>query len=274
MVELYKVLTHDYRSPIQGGEPVFDGKLPFELPMVEVDRGQEECAAGWNACRSPEGALTIAGLWPNGRPSRLYRVVVDGEVIERGSKCRFATGTLAEEMDPTETIRKLHAPFGEHLEGIVKEVLAWREALARPGRDRELVKEGLQKALDIRGLKRTLREYSSARAVWAGWAARDAWDDARTVRDAWNAWDVLAVWDARAARDVRDALTVWDARAVWTVWAAEEARDARDALTVWDASARGWIKRDLTTGLRDAYKAGLGFAMPTGENELGWTMDL
>jgi hypothetical protein len=37
----------------------------------------------------------------------------------------------------------------------------------------------------------------------------------------------------------------------------------------------GWISHHhdlLTTGIRDAYQHGLGIAVPTGENELGWAM--
>lgn len=65
-------------------------------------------------------------------------------------------------------------------------------------------------------------------------------------------------WDARAARDA------WAARAAWA------------ALTVEYAAPQEWTKDDpllLTTGIRDAYLLGLGIALPTGPNELGWAMD-
>jgi hypothetical protein len=42
------------------------------------------------------------------------------------------------------------------------------------------------------------------------------------------------------------------------------------------AALNGWIDHDpllLTTGLRDAYAAGLGIALPTGPGTLGWAMD-
>ena len=82
----FKVFTSDLRSPLQGGPPVWDGTLPYSLPEVEVDRGQGECAAGWNACREATTALRIAGLWPDGRPSRLFHVETTAEVVERGDK--------------------------------------------------------------------------------------------------------------------------------------------------------------------------------------------
>jgi hypothetical protein len=99
----------------------------------------------------------------------------------------------------------------------------------------------------------------------AAMAARDAWD-ARAARDAWvarAAWVTRAAWVARVARDARDA------RDAWAAW------DARDARTVFYASRMGWIERPadlLTAGIRDAYAAGLGIAIPTGPNELGWAM--
>jgi len=70
----YKVFTHDLRPPVQGGAPVWTGQLPYDLPEVAVDTSGDECASGWNACSTPEDALRIAGLWPDGRPSRLFRI--------------------------------------------------------------------------------------------------------------------------------------------------------------------------------------------------------
>ena len=72
MMRAYKAFTHDLRSPIQGGEPIWTGELPFSLPRVAVDKGEADCAAGWNACRSPQTAVKIAGLWPNGWPVRVF----------------------------------------------------------------------------------------------------------------------------------------------------------------------------------------------------------
>lgn len=63
------------------------------------------------------------------------------------------------------------------------------------------------------------------------------------------------------------ARAAWDARA---------ARDARAALTVDFSSRNKWVDFDplrLSLGLRDAYHNGLGIALPTGPDTLGWAMD-
>ena len=38
----YKILTHDLRPPVRGGQPLFTGSLPVTLGPVEVDTGPEE----------------------------------------------------------------------------------------------------------------------------------------------------------------------------------------------------------------------------------------
>jgi hypothetical protein len=46
-------------------------------------------------------------------------------------------------------------------------------------------------------------------------------------------------------------------------------------LTLGFASRQGWVKDDamlLSRGLRDAYACGLELAIPTGLNELGWSV--
>ena len=43
----YRCFTHDLRSPVQGGDPIWDGRLPYDLPVVTVDTSQAECGAGW-----------------------------------------------------------------------------------------------------------------------------------------------------------------------------------------------------------------------------------
>ena len=45
----WKLLTHDFRPPVQQGEPVWDGlTLPFQLPTVRLDASDVECSFGWN----------------------------------------------------------------------------------------------------------------------------------------------------------------------------------------------------------------------------------
>ena len=255
----YKVFTHDLRPPVRGGDPVWDGVLPHALAPVTCDDGPDECAAGWNFSRFPQTALQIAGLWPNGRPSRIF-VVTAEQFIERSDKCRSASLTIVREFAESEVqsaIEELSRPFGQFAAEMVREQMAWRAALARPQRDEAAVERGLDEALAARGLGWKLKRFDSveaARAAWAAWAAWDAWD----ARDAWAARAAWAAWDARDARDA------------WAAW------DARDACTVHFAARKGWTKDDpalLTVGLRDAYTAGLAIAVPTGPDELGWVME-
>jgi len=266
----YKVLTHDLRPPLQGGKPLYDGTLPHELPRRKLDTSDRDCAPGWHYTRRPETALRIAGLWPTGRPSVLLRVEPIGEWVERGDKCRAESLRLlavCSERTVRAAVRRLSEPFGAHADQMARDQMAWRCALARPGWDEAKVEAGLRAALDVRGLDAwVLRRFEAEGAVWAVWAA---WDASLDARDAWAARAAWAAargaWDAQAA-----ARAAWAARDAWAAWA------ARDALTVEFAALAGWIDADpylLTTGLRDAYAAGLAIAMPTGPNELGWAME-
>jgi len=38
----WKLFTHDFCSPLQGGKPACDGSLPFTLPSVKLDMSDEE----------------------------------------------------------------------------------------------------------------------------------------------------------------------------------------------------------------------------------------
>jgi hypothetical protein len=274
----WRVYTHDWRPPVQGGDPVCDGTLPVTLPPVALDTGNAECAAGYHACREPVTALRIGGLWPNGSPSRLVAVTMGADVIHRGDKSRASTLTIEREASDDEwrtALMALHTPFGKIAGDVTAETLAWRAALARPAHGVEQVEAGLRVALEARGLAGwTLRAYACARDAWAARDARDAWA-ARDARDAWaarDARDAWAAWDARdawAARDARDAWAAWDARAAWDAW------DAWAALTQYVAARNGWVQTApdlLTAGLRDAYTHGLAVALPVAKNTLGYAM--
>jgi hypothetical protein len=292
----YKILTHDLRPPLQGGDPLPIDKLPYETEAVVLDAGPASCAPGWHSVGDLATGFRIAGLWRTGRPARVFEVEPSDDVVERNEKFRSSKLTFARELD-LEGIEKgvhdLSKPFGRYRRGMVSEQMAWYVALGRPEHDPERVEAGLQKALKARGLRWDLKRYGAARAArdaWAAWDARDAWDAwaARAARDAWDAraaWDARDArdawdaWAARAARDARAAWDAWAARAAWDAWAARDAWDARaawDALTVTYAAKQGWGDHKpslLTAGLRDAYHCGLGIAIPTGPNELGWAMD-
>jgi len=282
MTNYYRVTTHDLRSPIQGGGPIWDGSLPYDLPMVEVDTGPMECAPGWHATREPHVALRIAGLWPNGYPSRLWRVEpTTEEVIERGDGCRAATWRIVEEVEVgAKTLGALHAPMagdGLPLDDLVAEVMAWRDALARPEHDEHRVESALRDALDARGLE----EWKLQRYDDAGDAGDAQTTSDRYGRDAWawdpyqkSAWYAMHAWDALVDWETTGTL----GKVAWDSWDTRSVCDwhAIDALMVYAASKRGWIDQDpmlLTTGIRDAYRHGLAVAVPVGQKTLGWAME-
>ena len=297
-MQAWRLTTQDLRPPLQGGDPIWDGSFPYVLPEVEVDTSDAYCGQGWNACGTLSDAISIAGEWPNGCPSRAWLVEsIEGHpVIERSTKLRAASWTIVREATADEWLEArqvLYAPLvgdGLILEQIIDEVEAWRKALARPSHDSEVVEAGLRQALDARGLgdwspqqfdtpwdtrgawdARDARVAGDAREVWHAWhawaarAAGDAWD----AKAAWAAW---GAWDAGDARDTRDAWDAWDTKAAWAAW---DAGDARDALTVFAARGRGLVPGDphlLTTGLRNAYQHGLGIVVPVRQKTLGWAM--
>ncbi len=259
----YKILTHNYRPPVQGGQPIWDGvTLPFALPPVKLDTGLEDCAAGWNYTGSLADALRIAHLWPDGRPSLALYVEPSSDAVTRGDKSRCSQLTIVGRVPFEEVraaIRVLSEPFGVHADRMAESQVAWYEALGRPRRNVREVERGLRAALEARGLDWKLERFDSAGDARDARDARAAWD----ARDAWAAW---AAWAARAA---------WDAWAAWAAWDAWDAWAARDALTIEYAALQEWTEDDpmlLTTGLRDAYEAGLAIAVPTGPDTLGWAM--
>jgi len=272
----YKCFTHDLRPPVRGGDPVWPGTLPHTLPPIAVDESSAACAAGWSACALASDAIRIGGLWPDGRPSRLFRVETEAQVFSRGDKLRASTWNIVEEIRADDAIREMSAKaFAERADVMAAEQLAWRVALARPRRDVAAVEAGLSNALAIRGLDWTLRPFESA---WTAWDARSrgAWDAmgasaARAARTAWGAWDAMG------ARTAWGAWTAWDARSrgAWDAMGASAARAASLALLVHYAALRSCGDRradTYTMGARDAYSAGLEVAIPVGPNELGWAM--
>jgi hypothetical protein len=232
----FKVLTHDYRPPVRAGDPVWDGEtLPFDLPKVKLDTGADECAAGWNYTEDLSAAMRIAGLWPNGRPACCLVVEPSADAITRGRKSRCSQLTILRRCTDEEIlggIRGLPIDFADHKERMVESQHSWYRALGRPEHDDEIVEQGLTMALRARGLEWELRRFDGA---W----------------DAWNAWGEWGAWGARGA---------WN---------------ARDALTVEFVALQGWIEFDplkFTTGIRDAYAAGLAVAFPVARDTLGWAM--
>lgn len=177
----YKAFTHDLRPPLQGGDVVWDGKMPYLLPKVPVDCSPKECAAGWNATRSIADCLRIAGFWRAPWPMRVFAVNPNGhEIYERGDKVRSATWNIASECGLAEiesaiyqlsekwfADSKLQSDMG-------REQFLWYRAFASPIRDESAAVTGLLAALEMRGLKWSLKKYSDEKAARAAWAARAA----------------------------------------------------------------------------------------------------
>ena len=288
----WKLFTHDLCSPIQGGKPVWDGSLPFTTKRVKLDAGESDCSRGWNYVADIATGFGIVGLWSTGRPSRVFMVEASEDAIERKGKRRASELRIVREATEEEIragVAQVSEVFGVHAERMTDEQLAWRRALGRPRFEPAAVAAHLRTAVATRKLDWALKEYDSCRAArdaWAAWDARDAaWDawaawDARAAREAWDArvaWDGVAwdgvAWDARAAREA------WAARDAWAAWAARDAREAWAAwaaLIVTYAALNAWVSEPpelLTAGLREAYENGLGVAIPTGPNVLGYAMD-
>jgi hypothetical protein len=278
MTEYYKIFTNDFRSPIQGGKPIFNGVVPCVLPEVPLDQSPRKCGKGWNFCQSAHTTFRVAGLWPDGWPSRLYRVKPIGEIITRGDKCRAAQIKILEQIVDVEPyVLRLSEPFGKHAEKMCKHQMMWRKALSRPFRDEKLVEEGLARTLETRDLQWVLKRFSDVFAVRTSralWEVKNAWD----AQGAWIPGDTRSAWAIRASMDAwatGDAIAAKNAWAARNIWAAGAAGDAGAALSTFYAATMGWIDRPpelLTIGIREAYFNGLGIVMPTGPNELGWAM--
>lgn len=264
----FKIFTHDWRSPLQGGYPLLhdDVQLPFILPTVEVDTSSQECGKGWNFCRSIQDAAAIAGFWSTGRPSKIVLVTALDQVYERGQKIRTSKLEITrlatdEEIQDSMLVLSSWSKNSQHL---ADEQWKWYVALGSPAHNKKIVQQSLHEALLYRGLTDWQpKEYRTARAARV---ARAAW----APRDAWDAWVAQAALDAQDAWVARDA---WDARDAWATWAAQ---DAWVALVMTSAVKNSWLssyKSDhLTRGIRDAYFNGLAIAIPTGPQELGWVM--
>jgi hypothetical protein len=239
----YKCFTSRLCSPVRGGDPAWDGTLPHALPKVVLEdsvvcvpleegtlpvRGRRP---GWSACATAEGAIRHGGFWPDGRPSRLFRVETEAPVIMCGDKLRAATWTIVEEIDVSPVIEELSGRwFGADAQLMAREQRLWREALARPQRDVMAVEEGLRCALKARRLSWTLRRLDSISGVFGILDAKDPWD--------------ISTWDAEDldAEDLADwdACDAWHGRYVWgyrnTPQVVAGFSSAWDVGVAWDAS--------------------------------------
>jgi hypothetical protein len=232
-VPAFKVFTNTYQSPIQGGAAVWDGSVPFELPRVRLDTSSAACGnGGWHYCENLAAALRIVGLWPNGWSALCVEVEPGADAITRGDKSRASTLTITRVLSDGE-IREAIRQLSQPFGQLADHMATEQWAWFEALRRPHRRRPEVEEAL-----RRALK-------------ARDLQWEVRGYVAAWDAWDA------------------WDAWAAWDAW------DAWDALTVDYAAAQGWIDHDpqlLTTGIRDAYLAGLDIALPTGANELGYAM--
>ena len=242
----YKALTWGGCPPFQGGASLLGEALPLRLAMVPLDLSAEECGSGWNYCAKATEALRISGLWPDGRPARLFEVQASDDAIERGENRRASTLTLWRELAAAEIealiVQMAKEAFGEFAAEMAKEQTEWRRALAARGHDEQAVEEGLSQALAARHLPWGLRRFPTAIDAWVA-ATR---------------WDRTLVWAPRGAvRTARPAL------------------DASLALGAYHDVLLGkslHAKNHLTVGLREAYANGLAVVVQTGADEWGWAM--
>lgn len=178
--QFYKFLTHDFKSPIQGGDPVWDGKtLPFTLNGVTLDKSDNECAAGWNFVDSIETGFKFVGMWPTGCPSQILKVEPSKDKIQRGSKWRSSKLTITE-LATEDEIHSAIERFSELFVGYAKEMsveqILWREALSRPSYDLNVVTDSLQQALSKRDLKWELKQFDAAwAALTVNFASLNKW---------------------------------------------------------------------------------------------------
>jgi len=262
----FKVTTHDLRPPIQGGDPIWDGTVPFRLPRRRVDRGEEECAAGWNACWDLATALKIAGVWPGGWPCRAWRVETKASVVERGLKLRASTWTVIKECSEQEietAIANMSVGlFESYAKEMTAEHLKWRSALARPQWDESAVRDGLMDAIMARGLNWTLKKYESADSIMNAYTD---WEY-RSARSYWKSWIYYRV---------QDYINIYEC--VYRPIGELMSRPAWDSVIYHFKSLLGEVKYfgghyKYTVGIRDAYTYGLLVAVPTEPGTLGYVM--
>ena len=126
----YKIFTHDFCSPLQGGKPIWDGSLPFKL-----DTSETECSYGWNFTDDLAKGFEIAGMWPNGRPSCVTIIEPSEDLIQRGNKWRSSSGKIvrfATEVEIAQGIESFSRVFTGFEKEMTGEQIAWRYALGRP----------------------------------------------------------------------------------------------------------------------------------------------
>ncbi len=194
----WKLLTHDFRPPIQGGAPLFDGvTFPYTLPTVDCDTSGRHCSFGWNFVHTIADGFHIAEMWPTGRPCAVLQVEADAPLERGDSHTRYSVTMLrspdltllrhATDDEIRTAIYDFSAIFGDLRDAMAAERWLWWQALKRPHRDRTAVEAGLRKMLDARRLDWELQEFPFDayiyRALGLLWVPESAWN-ARNVTEA------------------------------------------------------------------------------------------
>jgi hypothetical protein len=284
----YRATTHDLRSPIRGGKPIWDGSVPFRLPEVKCEYSSRQCAPGWYATQFPEEALIMASLWPDGFSARFWRVEAPDEiVVVREKKCRAPWWNIVKE----ESIAVALVPIAQGIlcqlapdnlalrESLLIEMQAWHTALGRPTHDAARVKAGLRAALDARGLRSwSLQQYRSMPHVLSD----NYTSGLRTAFDRWS-WFYDNILEGVVFSHQEEYLSCNHYLLAWRLLAWRHhspsircsGEDAKRALVHWLFAQLGWVDSPadlLARGLREAYHCGLAVVRPVDHNVLGWAM--
>lgn len=284
-MRVYKVFTHDLRSPVVGGEPVWSGRLPYTLPRVPIARGNHFCGEGWAACRTPTAAIQFAGLFPNGRPARVFTGFVQGDYAESTDpmqpgvmKIRAETILLDTEMPLEPIIEELaEITWTKYTGTMISELFDWIAALKRPLHNEHIVGYALYEALKAQG-------YGHMRVANENMVPKEKRISAHIARITRQPSVNVRIQECNSAgtRDsfplrsdrLRPAVgtswlepnTVWPEDQIEGVWSAKKALDYYYANLENDPTK-------LTRGLIDAYRWGMRQAVALDKDLVTFTME-
>lgn len=231
-------------------------------------------------------ALRRDGLWPGGRPSRLYRIEALGEVSAIDGGVHSESWRVVEQLEARAPLEAVSQAFVDFESEMYEEMALWRRAFDRPKDDVKLVETHLEQAIRARGLKHwELRKMPERqlRSTKLHGQSMYSWSSMSAVL-AWEAWEIES---ADEVYDVarRDGWRLWYQSTEWGEFSLEEPPsfddvplecwDAWVALSVFYTGSAGFIDvvpETYTVGLRTAYLYGLALVQPVDRGVLGWAM--
>lgn len=284
-MKAYKGFTHDLRSPIQGGDPVWNGELPYALERVDVNRDPfVVCGAGWNACKTVEDVLAVSGFWPNGFALRVFEVeAVDEDITSvvttRVTKLRASTWTILRECTKEEIYTAIHiltgwshhvffrkdsSAFSNVFPGAAEEQVLWMEALSRPNHDIDRVRECLRK------ISSRFVYFDNPRDIWARRYYSASLTSRLRERFSPLSGGIPTIQTNRYYRVAQWTVSLDWFRGPGLYLGGE---DAANALRVFPLVKEGFL-RSIFRYLREAYFHGLGMwhQLAVREPQFGWTM--